>query len=78
MALTRPGAKPAPPHSPYWWLKCLVGTTNENNKYVNAYHKLLVWDIVKGPKTTRYAEKILAPLMGKSLIVYLEKPLAST
>ncbi len=62
-------------HSPYWWLKCLVGTTNNDHPLVKAYHRLLVWDIVKAPRTTRYAEKILAPLIGKSLIVYLEKPL---
>jgi len=61
-------------HSPYWWLKCLVGTTNDTHWAVKAYHRLLVWDIVKGPKTTRLAEKILAPLIGKSLIVYLRKP----
>lgn len=61
-------------HSPYWWLKCLVGTTNDSHWAVKAYHRLLVWDIVKGPKTTRLAEKVLAPLIGKSLIVYLQKP----
>ena len=61
-------------HSPYWWLKCLVGTTNDTHWAVKAYHRLLVWDIVKGPKTTRLAEKVLAPLIGKSLIVYLRKP----
>lgn len=61
-------------HSPYWWLKCLVGTTNDSHWAVKAYHRLLVWDIVKGPKTTRFAEKVLAPLIGKSLIVYLQKP----
>lgn len=61
-------------HSPYWWLKCLVGTTNDSHWAVKAYHRLLVWDIVKGPKTTRFAEKVLAPLIGKSLIVYLHKP----
>lgn len=61
-------------HSPYWWLKCLVGTTNDSNWFVRQYHKLLVWDIVKGPRTTRIAEKILAPLIGKSIIVYLVKP----
>jgi SAM-dependent methyltransferase len=64
-------------HSPYWWLKCLVGTTNNDHPLVQAYHRLLVWDIVKGPRTTRYAEKVLAPLMGKSLVIYLEKPLAA-
>ena len=64
-------------HSPYWWLKCLVGTTNEDNKYVNAYHRLLVWDIMRRPRTTRYAEKVLAPLIGKSIVVYLVKPTVS-
>jgi SAM-dependent methyltransferase len=61
-------------HSPYWWLKCFVGTTNDEHKLVKAYHKLLVWDIMKKPALTRYAENVLAPLMGKSIVVYLEKP----
>jgi len=61
-------------HSPYWWLKCLVGTTNDKNWFVRQYHKLLVWDIVKGPRTTKLLEKITSPLFGKSIIVYLEKP----
>jgi SAM-dependent methyltransferase len=61
-------------HSPYWWLKCLVGTTNEDNWFVRQYYRLLVWDIMKAPRTTRVAEAVLAPLMGKSIIVYLEKP----
>jgi len=30
----------------------------------------LVWDIVKGPKATRMADKALSPLIGKSLVVY--------
>ena len=61
-------------HSPYWWLKCLVGTTNDTHWAVKAYHKLLVWDIMKAPALTRNAEKVLSPLMGKSLIIYLTKP----
>lgn len=60
-------------HSPYWWLKCLVGTTNEENRYVRAYHRLLVWDIVKRPLITRVAERVLAPVMGKSVVYYLTK-----
>jgi len=62
-------------HSPYWWLKCFVGTTNDDHRVVRAYHRLLVWDIMKAPRTTRYAERVLAPLIGKSIIVYLVKPL---
>jgi SAM-dependent methyltransferase len=61
-------------HSPYWWLKCFVGTTNDEHRLVKAYHRLLVWDIMKKPAVTRYAEGVLSPLMGKSIIVYLEKP----
>ena len=63
-------------HSPYWWLKCLVGTTNEENRYVRAYHRLLVWDIVKRPLITRVAERVLAPVMGKSVVYYLTKSAA--
>ena len=60
-------------HSPYWWLKCAVGPKNDDHRMVKAYHRLLVWDIVKGPRTTRIAERILSPLMGKSFVVYLKK-----
>lgn len=61
-------------HSPYWWLKCLVGTSNADHPAVKAYHRLLVWDIVKRPRTTRAAEAVLSPVMGKSYVVYLRKP----
>jgi SAM-dependent methyltransferase len=62
-------------HAPYWWLKCLVGTTNDTHPAVSAYHRLLVWDIEKAPMLTRYSERLLNPLVGKSLVVYLVKPL---
>ncbi len=61
-------------HAPYWWLKCLVGTTNDTHPAVSAYHRLLVWDIEKAPMLTRYSERLLNPLVGKSLVVYLVKP----
>ncbi len=61
-------------HSPYWWLKCLVGTSNEDHPAVKAYHRLLVWDITKRPPLTRAAEAVLSPVMGKSLVYYLRKP----
>jgi len=64
-------------HAPYWWLKCLVGTKNDTHPAVAAYHRLLVWDIEKAPTVTRGAERILNPLVGKSLVVYLVKPQAS-
>ena len=61
-------------HAPYWWLKCAVGVTNDRNPLVRAYHSLLVWDMVKQPLATRLAERVLQPLVGKSLVVYLRKP----
>ncbi len=64
-------------HAPYWWLRCLVGPTNDTHRAVSTYHRLLVWDIEKAPKLTRYADRLLNPLVGKSLVVYLEKPAAA-
>ena len=63
-------------HSPYWWLRCLVGPSNDHNPAVEAYHKVLVWDIVKAPFVTRAADRVLSPLIGKSLVLYLTKPVA--
>lgn len=59
-------------HSPYWWLRCLVGPSNDMNPAVRAYHRLLVWDIVRRPAITRRAEQLLNPLLGKSFVVYSE------
>ena len=61
-------------HSPYWWLKCAVGTTNDTHPLVRAYHRLLVWDITKAPTVTRVADRVLNPVLGKSLVVYAVKP----
>jgi SAM-dependent methyltransferase len=61
-------------HSPYWWLRCWVGPRRDTHPLVRAYHRLLVWDIVKAPRLTRVAERLLNPVVGKSLVVYLQKP----
>jgi SAM-dependent methyltransferase len=60
-------------HSPYWWLKCAVGVHNDKHQLASAYHKLLVWDIMRKPAATRLAEQALNPLIGKSLVVYAVK-----
>ncbi|HEY0935763.1 MAG TPA: class I SAM-dependent methyltransferase [Trebonia sp.] len=60
-------------HSAYWWLKCAVGVHDDTHPAVRAYHRLLVWDIMRRPALTRLAEAALNPLMGKSLIVYARK-----
>jgi SAM-dependent methyltransferase len=61
-------------HAPYWWIKCAVGVNNDEHPLVAAYHRMLVWDIMRRPLLTRLAERVLNPLIGKSLVVYLHKP----
>ncbi|HUI03277.1 MAG TPA: class I SAM-dependent methyltransferase [Acidimicrobiales bacterium] len=61
-------------HSPYWWLRCWVGPSRQDHPLVRAYHQLLVWDITRAPALTRLADRFLNPFLGKSLVVYLEKP----
>ncbi len=64
-------------HSPYWWIKCAVGVDNDKFWLVRGYHQVLVWDIMRTPRisaVTRVAEKVLNPLIGKSMVLYLSKP----
>jgi SAM-dependent methyltransferase len=61
-------------HSPYWWLRCAVGVDHDQHPLVRAYHRLLVWDIVQAPFLTRAADRLLNPLLGKSLVLYLDRP----
>jgi len=66
-------------HTPYWWLRCVVGPNREigESRCVRAYHRLLEWDIVKRPALTAGLERLLNPVLGKSLVVYADKPLAT-
>ena len=61
-------------HSPYWWLKCALGLDRPDRWPVRTYHRFLVWDIVRRPLLTRALERMLNPLLGKSLVLYAEKP----
>jgi len=60
-------------HTPFWWLKCLVGPNRENSLPVNLYHRFLTWDIMKQPRSTRLVDNLLNPILGKSIVVYLRK-----
>jgi SAM-dependent methyltransferase len=60
-------------HSPFWWLKCAVGVANAEHPAVAAYHKLLVWDLMRRPKVTQLAEAMLNPVLGKSVAMYFTK-----
>jgi SAM-dependent methyltransferase len=66
-------------HAPYWWIKCAVGVDDDRHPLVRAYHQVLVWDIMGRPgysTATRLAERALNPLIGKSLVLYLRKPVS--
>ncbi len=60
-------------HSPYWWLKCAVGPSRNDHPLVTRYRRFLEWDIMTAPRSTRVAERVLSPVLGKSLIVYSRK-----
>jgi SAM-dependent methyltransferase len=61
-------------HSVYWWLMCMCRM--QSQAFVaRTYHRLLVWDIMKKPRITRAVEQALNPLIGKSVVLYLHKPL---
>ena len=64
-------------HSPYWWLKCAVGPTNDTHPLVRAYHQVLLWDIMGHQpisRVTKLVDRLANPLIGKSIIVYAQKP----
>ena len=60
-------------HSPYWWLKCAVGPTNDDHPLVTKYREFLEWDIMTQPRSTKIAEKVLSPALGKSIVLYGHK-----
>ncbi len=61
-------------HSPYWWLRCAVGPHDEDHPLVASYRRFLEWDIAEQPASTRIAERVLSPAIGKSMVVYGTKP----
>ncbi len=61
-------------HSPYWWIKCAVGVADDDHPLAKAYHRLLVWEIMKQPRVLRWAGRVLDPLIGKSLVLYFRRP----
>jgi SAM-dependent methyltransferase len=64
-------------HAPYWWLRCAVGPSNDEHPLVRAYHQVLLWDIggtQPWQRFTRLADRVLTPMIGKSIVVYAGKP----
>jgi SAM-dependent methyltransferase len=65
-------------HSPYWWLKCAVGVRNDDHQLVVRYRRFLEWDITRQPRATRIADRVLSPVLGKSLVLYATKAPAAS
>jgi ubiquinone/menaquinone biosynthesis C-methylase UbiE len=60
-------------HVPYWWLRCLLWDRGANAWPARAYHRLLVWDLMRGPWLTRTLDRLLNPIMGKSVVLYFTR-----
>lgn len=60
-------------HSPFWWLKCLFWQRQDNHWLIKQYHRFLVWDLMDRPALTRLLERMLNPVMGKSVVLYFRK-----
>ena len=62
-------------HTPFWWLKCLLWNKQDDSSLIKLYHRLLVWDLMQKPWLTQTLEKLLNPLMGKSVVMYFQHAL---
>lgn len=60
-------------HSVYWWLRCAHWNDGKDNAMSKIYHKLLVWDLMKRPALTQNLERLLNPILGKSVVLYFKK-----
>ncbi len=61
-------------HSPYWWLRCALGMSREEAVVARLYHRFLVYDLMRKPRWTRSLERALNPMLGKSVVLYAQRP----
>jgi SAM-dependent methyltransferase len=61
-------------HAPYWMLRCAISVDNPNAWPVRRYHDFLVWELMNRPRWARVLDRMLNPVLGKSVVVYAEKP----
>ena len=60
-------------HVPYWWLQCLFWSRRDSSRLIKLYHRFLVWDLLKKPMLTKAMDRLLNPLIGKSIVMYFKK-----
>ncbi|MSO37318.1 MAG: class I SAM-dependent methyltransferase [Acidimicrobiia bacterium] len=60
-------------HSPYWWIRCAGGVNEPDKPIARKYHDFLSWQIIKNPRWLASVDRLLNPVLGKSLVVYTQK-----
>jgi SAM-dependent methyltransferase len=60
-------------HSPYWWIRCAGGVNQPDRTIARRYHELLVWQLTNNPRWLATVDRVLNPVMGKSLVIYTQK-----
>ncbi len=60
-------------HSPYWWLKCLLWDRRDDSFLINAYNKILEWDLLHQSFVLEWLNLVLNPLIGKSSVLYFSR-----
>ena len=66
-------------HAPYWWLRCAAGRADAEaieeteNFAIRSYRRFLEWHLMQQPALVNATERVLNPLLGKSLVVYADK-----
>jgi ubiquinone/menaquinone biosynthesis C-methylase UbiE len=67
-------------HVPYWWLKCIFWREEGESEawIVEQYHRFLTWDLMQQPVITRWLDKLLNPILGKSVVMYFVKTSAGS
>ena len=60
-------------HSPYWWLRCLLWQQQNSNALIKRFENFLVKVMFKYDLKTHPIEKLLNPILGKSLVIYAKK-----
>ena len=60
-------------HSAYWWLRCLFWKTQDSNLIIKVYKRILERHILKKTIFLDRLDKLLNPILGKSIAFYFTK-----
>ncbi len=49
------------------------GVNQPDRRVAKRYHDFLVWQLTKNPRWLAGVDRVLNPVMGKSLVIYTQK-----